>query len=156
VQESQPGSTWRRRLRGSCACSAVRTSLSPGLAQGKRDSIYSGLRSLNRAPVGAALRALCEQYRVDLSDLWPVTDDGNGITLAQIRNKLIHGYFIGPEFERSLWIARVHLEWIVERLLLAVLGWDGRRHSRVGFMALKIFAPYHNWKQARQELTAAS
>jgi hypothetical protein len=134
---------------------AVRTSLPAGIAQETRDSIYSGLRSLNRASVGAVLRALCEQYSVDLSDLWPVAHDGNGITLTQIRNKLIHGYFIGPECERLLWIARVHLEWIVERLLLAMLGWDGRRHSRVGFMALKNFTPYHNWKQARQELTTA-
>lgn len=101
------------------------------------------------------MRALCEQYRVGLSDLWPVTDHRNGISLAQIRNKLIHGYFIAPEFEQSLWVARVHLEWVVERLLLAVLGWDPRRLSRVTSMTLETFTPYHNWKQARQQLTAA-
>jgi hypothetical protein len=64
-----------------------------------RAAMYPALRALNRAPVGAVLDSLCGHFQIDLSDLWPIAESREGITLSQLRNKLTHGYFLGPQFD---------------------------------------------------------
>jgi hypothetical protein len=124
-----------------------------------RAAMNPALNALNRASVGAVLSTFCEHFRIALSDLWPIAESPEGITLSQLRNKLIHGYFLGPQFDRSLWIARIHLEWIAERLLLALLGWPVREPTRVTGMVLEgTFGEIYkrsNWLRAREELSAA-
>ncbi len=82
--------------------------------------------------------------QVDNSDLWPVF--GEGLSLSRIRNKLIHGILSGDETFLSF--ARIHLKWIVERCLLAIIGWVGRgNNSNVDSDTLRKYNPYREWKQ---------
>jgi len=88
------------------------------------------------------------KYAVDLSDLWPITDQANGITLVQLRNKVAHGEYLNPAQTLALLYAREHLRWAVERVVLSLLGWPvSRSKARPGFLGH--MHAYHEWKQAR-------
>jgi hypothetical protein len=88
------------------------------------------------------------QYPVDLSDLWPLTDSTNGITLAQLRNKVAHGEYLNQAQTHALVYAKEHLRWTVERVLLSLLQWPISR-SNAGSQPLSYIHPYRSWAQAR-------
>jgi hypothetical protein len=88
------------------------------------------------------------RFTVDVSDLWPLTDNTTGITLVQLRNKVAHGEYLNPAQTLALLYAREHLRWAVERVLLSLLGWPIPR-SKVSPGFLHHMHAYHNWKQAR-------
>jgi hypothetical protein len=62
-------------------------------------------------------------YNVDLTDLWPLLDRSSGTSLAQIRNRSIHGEYLNEASYRALTYATYNLRWTLERMLLSVLGW---------------------------------
>jgi hypothetical protein len=62
-------------------------------------------------------------YNVDLTDLWPLLDSSSGTSLAQIRNRSIHGEYLNTASYRALAYAVQNLQWTLERMLLTVLGW---------------------------------
>jgi hypothetical protein len=62
-------------------------------------------------------------YRVDLTDLWPLLDKSSGTSLAQIRNRSIHGEYLNEASYRALTYATHNLRWTLERMLLSVLRW---------------------------------
>jgi hypothetical protein len=62
-------------------------------------------------------------YSVDLSDLWPLLDSSSGASLAQIRNRSIHGEYLTETSYRALTYAAQNLRWTLERMLLSVFGW---------------------------------
>ena len=66
---------------------------------------------------------LCAEYGVDVSDLWPVTGTKNGVSLAAVRNRLVHGDIFTPTESYALMAAREHLQWVLERTILTILGW---------------------------------
>jgi hypothetical protein len=51
-------------------------------------------------------------------------------------------------------MAQFHLETVVDRLLLAILGWPPDRSSRVDKWSLSAFIPYarEQWERARAQL----
>lgn len=61
---------------------------------------------------------------IDISDLWPLTDGPGMPSLNRIRNVLVHGkVFTARGDFQSLSIAAENLQWLLERVLLAALGW---------------------------------
>lgn len=56
--------------------------------------------------------------------MWSITESNQGISLSQIRNKLIHGDTLNFNQHKSLIIAKEHLKIAVERMILKVLEWD--------------------------------
>ncbi len=62
-------------------------------------------------------------HPVNLVDLWPLVDSSGGTSLAEIRNRLIHGEYLSEKSTRALVFAELNLRWTVERMLLSVLGW---------------------------------
>jgi hypothetical protein len=62
-------------------------------------------------------------YKVDLTDLWPVVDSSSGTSLAQIRNRSVHGEYLDTASYRALTYALQNLRWTLERMLLSVMGW---------------------------------
>lgn len=62
-------------------------------------------------------------YNVELADLWPLLDSSSGTSLAQIRNRSIHGEYLNTASYPALAYAVQNLQWTLERMLLAVLGW---------------------------------
>ncbi len=62
-------------------------------------------------------------HSVNLTDLWPLLDSSLGTSLAQIRNRLMHGEYLSERSIRALVYAEMNLRWVVERMLLSLLGW---------------------------------
>lgn len=96
----------------------------PKLEKTQRQSIYSKLGELNRISLREAFDMFCTAYHIDLADLWPVFGNKEIAGLVEIRNKLIHGDPFPFELYSGLVTAKFHLEVILERMLLRVLGWN--------------------------------
>lgn len=95
----------------------------------------------NQASIKFLYDDFCKVMEIDNSDLWPVF--GEGLSLSKIRNKLIHGASTGDEI--FLNFAGIHLKWIIERSLLAMIGW--KSDSNVDSDTLSKYNPYREWKQ---------
>lgn len=105
------------------------------------------LSELNRISFASAFDKFREFYSVDLSDLWSVNSNSDGISLSQIRNKLVHGEHFNKNQTVGLLYAREHLRWIIERMILAVLGWSIEK-SNVNPTYLKMISPsVMNWRK---------
>jgi hypothetical protein len=105
--------------------------LHPALAQepAKRALVYEKFRELNRFPYSHVFRKFCEHYALDLSDLWPVTGKHADWPLTEIRHRLVHGDPFPRRPVEAMACAQAHLRWVVERMLLAVLGWPIERSN---------------------------
>jgi hypothetical protein len=114
------------------------------LNNGSKTAMANKIGIFNQTSINFLYRDFCKVMQVDNSDLWPVF--GEGLSLSRIRNKLIHGILSGDETFLSF--ARIHLKWIVERCLLAIIGWVGRgNNSNVDSDTLRKYNPYREWKQ---------
>ncbi len=81
---------------------------------------------------------------IDISDLWPLTDGPGVPSLNRIRNVLVHGkVFTARSDFQSLSIAAENLQWLLERVLLATLGWEVDR-SEVSRNSLRKYTA-HQW-----------
>lgn len=116
-----------------------------------RKYVYEKIPELNRVSLASAFNRLCEHYSIDLHDLWPVFGDKEGISLSSLRNKLIHGTPLNPLNGGGLLVAHHHLQWIVERLLLAVFNWPARQ-SRVWIGHMEV-SRMKNWRDDRRLLS---
>lgn len=113
----------------------------------KRKQVYEKLPELNRISFPAAFTDFCQRNSIKLDDLWPVWEKQDTVSLAVIRNKLVHGEPFNHSQLQTLIMATDHLEWILERILLAVLGWP-YANSRVADQHLRHMTSYLNWKGA--------
>ena len=94
----------------------------------------------------------CKTYSVELQDLWSVTDNKNGITLAQVRNRLVHGEHFDNEDNFALTYAKDHLQWTVERMILGVLKFPVTK-SQVHPSHLEHWYSYTKWNDCQKILT---
>ena len=115
----------------------------------KRGLIYEKIRELNRFPFSHVFKTFCEHYSLDLTDLWPLLRTGAEWPLMEIRHRLVHGDPFRSRPVAALACARVHLAWVVERMLLCVLGWPIAR-SNVSSEYLQSHSNEHQtWQAAR-------
>lgn len=122
-------------------------------AKGRRQLIYDKLDELNRISFSSASCRFFEHYNINLDDLWPTVERKDGISLADVRNKLIHGDTFNRLQKRALIAATEHLRWIVERSLLAVLGWPIEDSKvREGFLSRNMIM-HREWQEDRKILT---
>lgn len=103
---------------------SIKASDNPKLEEEQRSSIYKKLGELNRISLEEAFDIFCQKYKLEVSDLWPVFKNNQGVGLADIRNKLIHGDPFPSDLFNPLIIANEHLRFILERSLVAVLGYN--------------------------------
>jgi hypothetical protein len=119
----------------------------------RRKLIYEKRSELNRVAFGTAYRRCTESLSnsgFHADDLWPVVGSSRGLSLSEIRNRIVHGMVFTPVQQEGLLVARVHLGWHVERMLLAFLDWPLER-SLVGRF-LNNIVPYRSWKEAQKAL----
>lgn len=116
---------------------------------GKRALIYEKVPELNRFPFSYVFKKFCEHHALDLSDLWPVIGKHADWPLTEIRHRLVHGDPFLTRPEEALACAQAHLSWVVERMLLSVLGWPIER-SNVSRENLSRLSRYHqSWPAER-------
>jgi hypothetical protein len=93
-----------------------------------------------------------KKYTIDLQDLWPLFGSKGSASLNEIRNVLVHGRaFTAASDFKALSIATENLRWTLERILLAILGWDIEL-STVSAKKLN-WLTAHNWKEPQKSLT---
>lgn len=121
----------------------------------QRKLVYENLAGLERISFSYAFQKFCEAYSVELNDLWPISDGREGWPLSKIRNKLVHGEDLGDHKVSALATATEHLQWALERMLLAVLGWDYRR-SMAGpsYLSSSDIVGYMEWTTDRRIISA--
>lgn len=96
------------------------------LDKSSRELIYKKLEELNRVPLKDAFQKFCSIHEVNLEDLWPVFTPKGEIGLNDIRNRLSHGDALPRNAFEPLIYANEQMGFILERLILNVLGWDIR------------------------------
>ncbi len=117
---------------------------------GRRKFIYEKRSELNRIAFGTAYRQTADslsKHGFHDDDLWPLSGSSRGLSLAEIRNRIVHGVVFTPSQQEALFKALVSLRWCVERMVLAFLEWPLER-SLVGRF-LGHMATYHTWKDAQ-------
>jgi hypothetical protein len=119
--------------------------------KGRRGLVYEKLFEINRVSFGHAFEKFCEVYSVDLNDLWPVVGNTGGPSLSTIRNRLVHGDVLGEGYYKALLTAKFHLQWTVERMILAMLGWPVNK-SNVDAWYLSLMPMYKDWDSERANL----
>jgi hypothetical protein len=75
-----------------------------------------------------------------------------GVSLAAIRNRLVHGEAFSGEKYGAVMVAEMHLQWTLERMLLLLFDWDVSR-SGVGPRALTNMTSYFVWQRSRALLS---
>jgi hypothetical protein len=116
---------------------------------GKRALIYEKVPELNRFPYSYVFKKFCEHHALDLTDLWPVIGKHAEWPLTEIRHRLVHGDpFLSRPVE-ALACAKEHITWVVERMLLSVLGWPIAR-SNVSRDSLSRTSSHHQSWQAER------
>lgn len=129
---------------------AVRGALTTHVrSKAKRILVEQKLGELDRPAIEVASHRACRQAKIAVDDLWPL-DSQDGVGLIRIRNKLSHGEHV--PYHPGLEIAGDHLQWTVERLLLATLGWPIEK-SRVRPGSLGPLVAYGSWREERDALT---
>jgi hypothetical protein len=115
----------------------------------RKKLLLKNLLGLKRISFSIAFDKIREFYDVNLNDLWSVTDNSNGWSLSTIRNKLVHGEtFVAPSNHEHLRVAKEHLTWTLERLILGVLGL-GIEKSAVSSTKLNHMTAYEDWEKSK-------
>jgi hypothetical protein len=132
------------------------SSIDDSLASARqRDQLCDKLTELNNVSLAAAYLAFCQEYRLEISDLWPMFGDESGLGLAKIRNYIVHGEGYPIDAFPSLMIANQHLKWLLQRMLLALIQWPLEK-TTVHPDKLASWCYWHrDWQDARTRLTQA-
>lgn len=104
-----------------------------------REKVKAKISDLNRVPVSYAYEKFIGKMEIDTSDLWPVFNRKDGVSLYQLRNWLSHGEPIPDSVRDQMWIANSHLRWTLERIVLKLLGWSSEE-SEISTAFLKTHA----------------
>lgn len=118
----------------------------------KRKLVYENLSALERISFSYAFNKYCDHYKVDLSDLWDITGGGEkNWSLKTVRDKIVHGDEFADYKFGALIVATQHLQWILERLLLAYFEWDlSKSYVNKGFLSRNLIA--HQEQETNRKL----
>jgi hypothetical protein len=122
--------------------------------KGRRRQLYAQVPALQRVAFAEAFNGFCKFYKVDLSDLWPVLGPEKEWPLYKIRNKLVHGEYFNSAQRHSISAALSHLQWTVERFLLAILGWKISQSNVDPSYLSRTMNDHKNWESDRRILGA--
>jgi hypothetical protein len=121
VRETLDKSRWtevKRRVK------KVINDLGPEYRSEDKDALRQKIGELNRPSARLVFEQFFARFNVDTADLWPVVGTGEFLGLADIRNRLAHGESVSPDATGALAVALTHVERLLERCLLSVLGYS--------------------------------
>lgn len=104
----------------------------------------SGGGTNRRIHVKDSFKFFQSKFNVDVSDLWPLFERTSGVPLFDIRNRIAHGEDMGMGETEALSYASENLRWILERVLIAILGWP-IQESKVRSDFLRGYLVAHDW-----------
>jgi hypothetical protein len=108
--------------------------------------------NLIKTPFASVLAAFCKTYNADVSDLWHVIGSAAGESLYSIRSGVVHGSTLDKEIHEAFLTALIHLQWIIERLLLALFGWPVGK-SDISSERVAKYLPYQLLNEHRDLMT---
>jgi len=120
----------------------------------RRNLIYEKVGELNRISISAVFNKMCAFYSIDLHDLWPLIETNGGISLSNIRNKIVHGDTFSHIESHALMAAYEHLRWTLERLILSILGWPIEKSRVSGEFLSSHMAMAKGWEKDRKILSS--
>lgn len=89
-----------------------------------RKKMKSKIGELNRPSLNDISMEFHKEFKTNDSDLWPIFKDGNGVTLSELRNIIIHGEILPPSIMSNIFTAKEHLRLHLFRLIFSILKWD--------------------------------
>jgi len=122
------------------------------LSAEQRSRLYSKLRELNRVSFSDVLSEFRIKYSLDVGDLWTMTGRDS---LAEVRNRIIHGATFTHTQMEALVTAKFHLQWHLERMLLAILDWPYVQ-SGAATSAIQVWSSYGDAAKACKQLAEDS
>jgi len=115
----------------------------------KRGLIYEKVPELNRLPFSYVFKKFCKHHALDLTDLWPVVGKHAEWPLTEIRHRLVHGDPFESRPAEALACAQAHLGWVVERMILCVLGWPIERSNVSRDYLHRLNSEHQAWQAER-------
>lgn len=115
----------------------------------KRGLIYEKVPELNRFPFSYVFKKFCAHHSLDLTDLWPVVGKHAEWPLTEIRHRLVHGDPFVSRPAEAMACASAHLGWVVERMILCVIGWPIERSNVRPDYLIKNCGAYQSWEAKR-------
>ncbi|MHA1757142.1 MAG: hypothetical protein ACTSVV_10255 [Promethearchaeota archaeon] len=94
-----------------------------------KELIFNKLPELKRRPIRSSLKLLIEKYNIYIKDLYP--DAKKEFKFLELRNKLLHQGKISNYYE--LFKEKMKLQYLVERIILRMLGWGREKGSTSDF-----------------------
>jgi|GEM_PF-3959475 len=94
-----------------------------------KELIFNKLPELRRRPIKSNLKSLIEKYNICTNDLYP--NAKKEFKFLELRNKLLHQGKIPNYYE--LFKEKMKLQYLVERIILRMLGWEREKGSTSDF-----------------------
>lgn len=101
---------------------ALISGLGPGYSMKEKDALRQKVGEVNRLSARSALESFMIRFGVESSDLWPAFGSPEAPGLAEIRNRLAHGEVFPPSVMYAMCVALSHMQLLLERCVLSVLG----------------------------------
>lgn len=122
-----------------------------------RRKMKSKIGELNRPSLNDIANEFFKEMNVNNKDLWPIFNDGNGVTLSDLRNIIIHGEILPKNSFQNIFVAQEHLKLHLFRLIFTVLDWDVNK-TNISEQKIKASSNLTDEKyyiESREELTKA-
>ncbi|MCK4629479.1 MAG: hypothetical protein KAT56_10780 [Sedimentisphaerales bacterium] len=127
--------------------------------------LYSGLEALcnlfklhyreiakkTNKDIQARAYAMAKYHKINLDDLWPIGKNDQKETLTYIRNQISHCFDREELHKNDLIMAREHLVWIIERLVLSLLKWPVEKSKVSTDFLSSHMACYVDWHKNKKQ-----
>lgn len=125
------------------------------LSEVERKAMYSKLQEVNRPPFRHAWESCIVGRRIPIGDLWPMSAPDDLLDLLEIRNRLAHGRLPPEGAAGGLHEALLHLELLLERLVLSSFSYPLRgTNADPGRLWAKAIVSAHQLRKRREQMTA--
>ena len=114
---------------------------------------YKDIAKKTKKDIQSRACDMAKYHNIDLNDLWPIGKTDQKGTLTYIRNQISHCFDREELYKNDLIMAREHLAWIIERLVLSLLGWPVEKSNVSKNFLSSRMACYVDWQKKKKDVT---